>query len=92
MPDHIHVLVSAHRDKTPLDMAYCYKRLVTLFARKEGYRGWIWQRRIYDRGIRSEFSNNIELAARYILENPVRAQLANDWHEWPYSYLHSDIE
>lgn len=46
--------------------------------------GKLWQDESYDRWIR----NDVELyfVIRYILENPVKACLANNWNDWKFTY------
>ena len=87
MPDHVHALVSAAPGKSALDVGACFKRLTTLSAREQGVSGAIWQRRIHDRGVRTAFEGNMEAAVRYVLENPVRADLVEDWSEWQHVFL-----
>ncbi|MCB0553358.1 MAG: hypothetical protein KDD02_07385 [Phaeodactylibacter sp.] len=47
--------------------------------------GKFWQRESYDRYVRNEkeFWNIVA----YILENPVKAKLTDDWRKFPHSYL-----
>lgn len=46
--------------------------------------GKLWQDESYDRWIR----NDVELyfVIKYILENPVKAGLANNWNDWKFTY------
>ena len=92
MPDHVHMLVSAAPGKSPLDCGACYKRLVTIAMRKHGYAQAVWQRRIYDRGIRTEWNNDITKVVHYVMDNPVRKELVSDWTKWPYTYLNEEIQ
>ena len=50
--------------------------------------GKFWQRESYDHYVRNEkeFQNIIT----YILENPVKAKLVEEWKEYPFSYLRQD--
>jgi len=92
MPDHVHLLVNALVGKSPLEVASCFKRLVTIEARKRGYSELLWQRRVHDRGLRTNFNNNLDTAVRYVLDNPVQQGLVPSWEKWPFSYLHSDFQ
>jgi putative transposase len=92
MPDHAHLLVSAQPGKSPIDVAACFKRLVTMRVRDLGYAETLWQRRIHDRGLRHDFDGNLDAAVRYVLNNPVRLDMATLWEDWPLSYLHQDVD
>lgn len=91
MPDHAHLLVNALEGKSPLDVASCFKRLVTLEARKRGHSDALWQRRVHDRGLRTNFNNDLAAAIRYVLNNPVRQGLVSSWERWPFGHLHPEI-
>ena len=91
MPDHVHMPVTAQQGKSPLDMAACFKRMATLAVRQVGYNDALWQRRIQDRGLRTNFNNNISTAIRYVLDNPVRNGLALSSNDRPFSFVHQDI-
>jgi REP element-mobilizing transposase RayT len=91
MPDHAHLLVPAVDGKSPLDVGSCFKRLVTLEARKLGCSDALWQRRVHDRGIRTDFNHDPAAAIRYVLDNPVRQGFVSSWERWPLSHLHPEI-
>jgi REP element-mobilizing transposase RayT len=91
MPDHAHLLVTAQDGKSPLDIGSCFKRLVTIEARKRGHSGALWQRRVHDRGIRTDFNHDPAAVIRYVLGNPVRQGLVSSWERWPFSHLHPEI-
>jgi putative transposase len=56
--------------------------------RKAGNHGVIWQEESFDRILRS--SENLDAKIAYILENPVRGGLANDW--WEYKWIWREQE
>ena len=87
MPDHVHVLVSGMTGKSVLDVGSCYKRMLTVRLRNLGYRRPVWQRRFYDRGIRTDWNNDVNAAVCYVLNNPVRKNLVTDYREWPYMFV-----
>ena len=91
MPDHAHLLVTAGGGKNPLDVGSCFKRLVTVEARQLGHSGAFWQRRVHDRGIRTDFNNDSDAVIRYVLGNPVRRGLVSSWEKWPFSHLHPEM-
>lgn len=47
-------------------------------------KGTFWQSESYDRVIRS--SDELENTIRYVLNNPVKAGLVEEWTNWPHSY------
>jgi REP element-mobilizing transposase RayT len=55
------------------------------FRRKfggEGGKGTLWQTSFYDHGIRG--SQDFEATVVYILDNPVKAELVEDWESYPH--------
>ena len=82
MPDHVHLIVSGNRKDSNV------KKSIELFKQKTGY--WLsqnlpkfkWQKDYYDHIIRND--EDIQNQIRYILNNPVRANLKDDWKEYPY--------
>jgi hypothetical protein len=51
-----------------------YKSTVSRWAHRNGYDGFAWQTRFYDRIIRSQ--RQLEATCRYVLTNPERADHA----------------
>ena len=83
MPDHCHILAVAMTDTSELAKAVrAFKGASTAHVRALGLRN-LWQRDYYDHILRS--SESFEAAAAYIFDNPVRAGLASDAHDWPFS-------
>ena len=84
MPDHLHILVMGRDGKSDL------KRFMDLFKQKAGY--WfkkinnksLWHISYYDHVLRKEES--IESVITYMLENPVRRGLVQDFREYPFSW------
>lgn len=82
MPDHVHLLLQGKSNTS--DLSDIIKR----FKQKTGF--WLsknkpevaWQKDYFDHILREE--ENIEKHVRYILRNPVRAGLINDWKIYPY--------
>ena len=81
MPDHVHLLVGTSA-KTPLPRfvgawkSRCYRA-----GRLRGYVDPFWQRSFYDHAIRAD--EDLRVAARYVLANPVRAGLVSDFRLYP---------
>ncbi len=81
MPDHVHLLLAASRE-TPIPSlvgrwkSRCYQARLAR-GKKEPF----WQRSFYDHGLRGD--EDLRRASRYILENPVRAGIVTDFHDYP---------
>jgi putative transposase len=83
MPDHIHILLSSGINYGIIEFVRRFKgRLVAVF-RRQGKTGRLWQRSFHDRAIRR--AENLLEVIQYILDNPVRAQLVEDWKSYPFS-------
>lgn len=82
MPDHWHLLIEGKSDES--DLWEC----VVDFKQKSGY--WLarnallekWQKDFYDHILRKE--KDLVKQIRYILENPVRKGLVEDWKTYPF--------
>ena len=82
MPDHCHLLIEGKSEES--DLWQC----VVNFKRKSGY--WLarnhlqeeWQKDSYDHILRKE--EDLIKQVRYILGNPVRKGLVEDWKAYPY--------
>ena len=83
MPDHMHVLIELG-DKEPLSLAV--QRIKSLIAvainQERSKRQPVWQRGYYDHAMRTH--EDVLSAARYIVNNPVRAGLAENIGDYPY--------
>ncbi len=86
MPNHCHLLIQGKRDESNL------LGFMKDFKQRSGY--WFsqrslkaaatvkWQKDFYDHILRKD--ENIKNQVTYILENPIRAGLVNDWKEYPF--------
>ncbi len=83
MPDHIHVLLSPNGNTGVVEFVRLLKGRISTALRRLGVTGHLWQRSFHDRAIRRE-ENLIEVI-QYILHNPVRAGLVEDWRSYPFS-------
>jgi putative transposase len=83
MPDHVHLVVQG------IDEAADLKRLTALSKQLTGYRlrsmvrGRLWQDGYHERVLRD--GEDVLEIIRYVLENPVRAGLAQTVGEYPYA-------
>ncbi len=83
MPDHIHLVllgVSDHSDLIAL--LRDFKGTSASRARVQGFVA-LWQKGFYDHVLRS--GEALDAVAWYIFNNPVRAGLAKEMGEWPFS-------
>lgn len=83
MPDHIHLLLQPEIESDLVKFIQHYKSWTTRQAWKHGIQGKLWQRSFYDHILRN--GDDLERHLRYIIENPVRAGIVDDWREFPYS-------
>lgn len=83
MPDHLHLLVQGLSEQSDL------RQFLTRFKQVSGYRfkalygKRLWQPSYYDHVLRK--GEEIQTVVRYILFNPVRAGLVDDFRKYPYS-------
>jgi len=87
MPDHVHLLVSGATEAADLRAFVIDFKQVTGFEYRQRYGRHLWQPGYFDRILRDDEST--EAAARYVLENPIRAGLASRLGE--YRLAGSDI-
>lgn len=90
MPNHVHMLIRPLQD-TPIwyhRVSDIVKRIKTYTSRqinqKQKHQGTVWQPDYFDRFIRNP--ENYYNVVRYIMNNPVKAGLAQRLEDWKYSY------
>ena len=81
MPDHVHLLVSVPATRPLSKLVGEWKSRCYQIRRKHGNLKSFWQRSYFDHGIRA--SEDLRTVAEYILQNPVRAGLVSDHHDYP---------
>ena len=84
MPDHVHLLAEAERATANLTAFVARWKQDTGFRFRSNTGHRLWQPGFFDRVLREDESNRV--VARYILENPVRAGLAEAPDEYQYAY------
>ena len=82
MPDHLHLLISPSRQVSLIDFMRAFKSKSTKMAWQYGYQGKIWQRSFYDHFLRRD--EDVHRVVDYILNNPVRQEMVDDWREYPF--------
>lgn len=101
MPNHAHILIQSRlRKEMPeggktatYPVADSMRLLKGSTARmcnlKLSRKGAFWAHESYDHFIRDE--REFENVVTYILNNPVKAGLVEEWANWHYSYVHPDL-
>jgi len=83
MPDHLHLLVEGNNEFADL------KKFIVMFKQKTGYyyssifKKRLWQINYYERVLRT--NETTKDVMRYILENPVRKGLVENFTQYPFS-------
>ena len=83
MPDHVHLLMSISKGGDVIEFVREIKSLSSKIARQCGYREVIWQRSFYDHFLRKD--EDCKVVANYIIHNPVRAGIVEQWNYYPFS-------
>ncbi len=83
MPDHVHAVVYATGLASDLEAFVSRFKQATGFAYARRHCRRLWHVGYYERILRDDEST--EAVARYVLENPIRAGLANAIGEYPFA-------
>ncbi len=83
MPDHFHILLTPI-DTNLIDLINGLKSFTANLLRKNGLIEPSWQRGFYDHALRKE--EDLRTVAEYIVNNPVRANLVENWVDYPFSW------
>jgi len=86
MPNHVHLVVLVPLEAPPLIKTLQRLKGYTATQANKllGRTGAFWQAESYDHVVRN---GEMERITAYVLENPVKAGLVDDWQQWPYSYV-----
>ena len=82
MPDHVHWLIQLGQERDLSSLIGTMKSASARAVRKAGYEKYVWRSGYYDRAIRRE--DEIKIAARYIVANPLRANLVDRVGDYPF--------
>jgi putative transposase len=82
MPDHLHLIMEGKSDKSDLWKMIVLFKQMTGFCFSKNTPGIKWQKDFYDHIHRKD--EDLKKQIRYILENPQRKKLVNDWKMYPY--------
>ena len=90
MSNHTHMVFTPLHDGMPLH--WVMGRLKRYVGQQTnaalGLKGPFWQDENWDRIVRND--EELSRIIGYVLNNPVEADLVNDWQQWPYSWLNPD--
>lgn len=86
MPNHVHLVVALPDNAPPLAKTLQLLKGYASFQINKllGLSGAFWQAESYDHVVRP---GELDRIISYVLENPVKAGLVDEWQKWPYSYL-----
>jgi putative transposase len=84
MPDHVHLLPEGIDDNSDLKAFVSRAKQLSGYEYKKAYQKRLWQRYSYEHVLRDQESTRSVVA--YILENPVRAKLAESVYEYPHVF------
>jgi len=87
MPDHIHLLLSLNEEYEH-DLSTwvsSFKRFISNQIKSKFGIADFWHINFYDHIVRTDES--LENIAEYILNNPVRKNMVEDWRDYPYSKI-----
>lgn len=89
MPNHVHLIAIPEGEKSLASaMAQIHKRYSWIVNEREGWRGHLWQERFASFVMDDKY---LLMCARYVEMNPVRAGLAAEPHDWPWSSARAHI-
>lgn len=97
MPNHVHMtfkMIIKNPDDGMPALTKVLKNLKSFTALKANKilnrTGSFWQAESFDRFIRN--ADELASTIRYVLTNPVKAALIDEWQNWPYSYCKSEFK
>lgn len=89
----LEMIVESSGDKTPA-LTKTLKSLKSFTALKANKilnrKGSFWQAESFDRVIRN--ADELESTIKYVLNNPVKANLIKQWQNWTYSYCKPEFK
>ena len=91
MPDHVHLILTPLIDQQRREVFSLMRIMQAIKAASArsinqllGHTGPVWQEESFDHVVRS--SEGLEAKIEYVLRNPVRKGLVNDWREYPWTW------
>ncbi|MFT5015704.1 MAG: putative transposase [Limisphaerales bacterium] len=94
MSNHVHLVVRALDEAVEVPIgqligrhkSFTAHKINGLFKREEQ---GVWNRTYFDRRVRT---GRFSAVIWYVLNNPVKAGLVDDWRDWPGTYLNADFD
>ena len=83
MPDHVHMVLSPSNTCDIITFVGRFKNLVLRTTWTHEEMGSFWQRSFWDHFVRDD--QDLRQLVDYVLANPVRAGLVQEWSQYPYS-------
>ncbi len=98
MPNHVHAVFTLMGEETELGKVNSLRRHMHSIKSYSAHKannilalsGSFWEEESYDRLVRSE--EELRRIVRYVLNNPVKAGLCQDWKAWKWNYIKSDYD
>lgn len=95
MPNHVHLVIAPYGESEEKD--YSLSKIMHNIKRNSakqanqilGRTGAFWQHESYDHYVRDQAE--LERIIKYVLNNPVKAGLVDDWTKWKWSYCKYDV-
>ena len=82
MPDHVHLVLGPSSTCDIISFVGQFKNLTQRAAWRLGVSGAFWQARFWDHFLRRD--EDVEVAVSYVLNNPVRRGLVEQWSDYPF--------
>ncbi len=103
MPNHVHLVLELAESSSNLEsrapfaaypLSRVLKRIKGRTAREANQllhrQGSFWHHGSYDHVVRD--GRELERIIWYVINNPVKAGLAQDWKAWPFTYVRADLQ
>jgi len=92
MSNHVHILISTLPGSPLLSVILQNHKKFTAVQNNKllSRTGKFWEEESFDTLIRN--NDHYYNCVNYILQNPVKAGLVKEWHDWKWTYLHSELE
>lgn len=89
MPDHLHAIVECIVGEHALGSVVGRAKTISS-CRLRGRLNLQWQAKFHDHIVRDD-EEDPKALAEYVVNNPVRAGLIDDWTKWPWTYTRDDL-
>jgi len=83
LPDHVHLLTQPLVESL-ISVIDAWKGYSTNMVHRLGYNGPLWQASFHDHALRRD--EDVHRAGIYILENPIRLGLCEDYRRYPFNF------